>query len=288
MKGEYLMSVKLLLCTDLDRTLLPNGSQPESPGARDRFNRLATHPGVTLVYVTGRDQVLVEEAIEEYRLPQPAYVIADVGSTLYQIQLANWLHLDKWQQEISSDWKGHTHRDMRQLFSENPLLTLQPEAKQNSYKLSYFVDLNTDHEALISDMQAILGSNHLRASLIWSIDEIDNIGLLDVLPASASKSHAIEFLMQQLGYDLSNTIFCGDSGNDLAVLISPIRSVLVANASAEVRHQAEQLVMNAGHSGALYFAEGDFLDMNGNYSAGILEGVAHYMPEMIKVMGDSR
>jgi hypothetical protein len=46
--------------------------------------------------------------------------------------------------------------------------------------------------------------------------------------------------------------------------------------------------MNAGHSGALYFAEGDFLDMNGNYSAGILEGVAHYMPEMIKVMGDSR
>ncbi|MEJ2621733.1 MAG: haloacid dehalogenase, partial [Candidatus Thiodiazotropha sp.] len=34
------MSVKLLLCTDLDRTLIPNGSQPESAGAREAFKQL--------------------------------------------------------------------------------------------------------------------------------------------------------------------------------------------------------------------------------------------------------
>ena len=45
---------RLLLCTDLDRTLIPNGTQPESPRARELFKRLVSHEEVTLVYVTGR------------------------------------------------------------------------------------------------------------------------------------------------------------------------------------------------------------------------------------------
>lgn len=37
---------RLLLCTDLDRTLLPNGSEPESEQARKKFSQLAEHPGL--------------------------------------------------------------------------------------------------------------------------------------------------------------------------------------------------------------------------------------------------
>jgi len=47
---------RLLLCTDLDRTLLPNGSELESEQARKNFDQLIKHPQVTLVYVTGRHQ----------------------------------------------------------------------------------------------------------------------------------------------------------------------------------------------------------------------------------------
>ena len=273
------MPIRLLLCTDLDRTLLPNGPQAESSGARDKFSQLALQPGVTLVYVTGRDRKLVEDAIDEYRLPQPDYVIADVGSTIYQIQQHDWRHLDRWQQEISPDWAGRSHDDMHSLFSSSLLLKLQEDTKQNTYKLSYYVPLEADHKTLMSEMHSKLVNMEIRASLIWSIDELAGTGLLDVLPASANKRHAIEFLMKQLGFDLSNTVFAGDSGNDLAVLTSPIRSVLVANASADVRDEAKQMALNLGEMDALYFAHGDFLGMNGNYSAGILEGVAHYMPE---------
>ena len=273
------MPIRLLLCTDLDRTLLPNGPQAESSGARDKFRQLALQPGVTLVYVTGRDRKLVEDAIDEYRLPQPDYVIADVGSTIYEIQQHDWRHWDKWQQEISPDWAGRSHDDMHSLFSSSLLLKLQEDTKQNTYKLSYYVPLEADHETLMSEMHSKLVNMKIRASLIWSIDELAGTGLLDVLPASANKRHAIEFLMKQLGFDLSNTVFAGDSGNDLAVLTSPIRSVLVANASADVRDEAKQMALNLGEMDALYFAHGGFLGMNGNYSAGILEGVAHYMPE---------
>ena len=70
-------------------------------------------------------------------------------------------------------------------------------------------------------------------------------------------------------------MFAGDSGNDLDVLISDIRSVLVANADAETKRRAEK-----ASGEALYVAKGGYLGMNGNYSAGILEGAAHYWPEV--------
>jgi len=278
------MAERLLLCTDLDRTLLPNGPQPESPDAMLRLRQLVRHESVVLVYVTGRDQVLVENAIDEFRLPQPDYVIANVGSTIYQVEQGRWSHWQIWQQEISPDWNGLTHDEMHELFSAIPSLQLQEAAKQNEYKLSYYVSLDDDEQALMIKMQCILDRRAIRVNLIWSIDELAAIGLLDVLPAAASKRHAIEFLMAQLGFNHSNTIFAGDSGNDLAVLSSPINSVLVANASAEVRDEAQRLASDIGQAEALYFAHGGFLGMNGNYSAGILEGVAHYLPQTIKLM----
>jgi hydroxymethylpyrimidine pyrophosphatase-like HAD family hydrolase len=56
----------LLICTDLDRTLIPNGEQPESPQARPLFRQLVSHSQIILAYVTGRDKMLVQEAIAEY------------------------------------------------------------------------------------------------------------------------------------------------------------------------------------------------------------------------------
>jgi hypothetical protein len=73
-------------------------------------------------------------------------------------------------------------------------------------------------------------------------------------------------------------MFAGDSGNDLPVLASNIPSVLVANATGEVREDAVARARNAGNGEFLYLAKGGFLGMNGNYSAGILEGVFHFQP----------
>ena len=106
------------------------------------------------------------------------------------------------------------------------------------------------------------------------------MGLLDVLPASAGKRQAIEFLMQNLDYDLNETVFAGDSGNDISVMVSPIHSVLVANASDDVRIDAIKQAKANNQMQSLYIAQGNYLGMNGNYSAGILEGVAHYKPEV--------
>ncbi len=280
------MSDRLLLCTDLDRTLLPNGGQAESPGARDRFAALASLPGVTLVYVTGRHRELVQHAINEYGLPQPAYAITDVGSIIYRVEQNQWHFKSDWEVAIARDWGDKNHAELCGLLHDLTDLQLQESSKQNTHKLSFYLPLKADYKTLLSKIEARLTAHGIHASLIWSIDEAAAIGLLDVLPKRAGKLQAIEFLARQMDFEIDDILFAGDSGNDLSVLASAIPSVLVANASAEVKHAAQTQARAAEYADALYIAQGDFLNMNGNYSAGILEGVAHFHPafaEQIKV-----
>lgn len=276
------MSPRFLLCTDLDRTLLPNGAQPESSGARHYFAQLGARHDVSLAYVSGRSLELVCDAIGDYELPQPDYILADVGSSIYAPANGNWQRWQAWDRAIAPDWHGKSRADLARLFAAIEDLKLQEAHKQHTFKLSYYVSLEVDKEALLSKMQDILDREEIRASLIGSIDEPAGIALLDVLPAGATKKHAIEFLIQQQHFNPAYTVFAGDSGNDLPVLTSAIQSVLVANASEEVKREARLEADRNGLSHALYIARGGLFGMNGNYSAGIIEGLVHYIPEAIQ------
>ena len=280
------MTDKLLVCTDLDRTLIPNGPQSESPGAREHFAHLAGRPEVTLAYVSGRHRALVEKAITNYCLPIPDFVIGDVGTTIYHVgPEQQWIRQEAWEEEIAVDWAGKSHADIKLLLNGVKDLRLQERSKQNRYKLSYYVPLQSNRERLSSIINQRFEEKGIRASLIWSIDEPVGIGLLDILPARASKHHAIHALMRMHGFSYENTVFCGDSGNDLEVLASPIPAVLVANAQPVVREFALQRAETLGCERQLYIAKGRFMRMNGNYSAGMLEGIAYYHPQTLEWMG---
>ncbi len=277
---------RILLCTDLDRTLLPNGDPPESPGARERFRRVAAHDGLRLAYVSGRHRALVEEAIRDFGLPEPDYVIGDVGTTIYEVADGEWRAWPAWRNEIAPDWGGMCHGDLVELLADFDELEQQEAAKQNTFKLSYYAPEDIDHHALLQRIQSRLIGHGVKASLIWSIDDMAHVGLLDVLPERATKLHAIEFLTRYKGFDFDHLVFAGDSGNDLPVLSSRLHSVLVANARESVRREALEQSRVNGTTESLYLARGDFLGMNGNYAAGILEGLAHFHPETGEWMGE--
>ena len=280
------MLERLLICTDLDRTLIPNGPQAESVEARDHFVLLAGRPEVTLAYVSGRHRALVEEAITDYRLPVPDFVLGDVGTTIYQVgPQHDWKRQPGWEHQIAPDWGGYKQTDLQHEFVDISALRLQEASKQNVYKLSYYVPLHANRDRLSEQIGQRLDSIGVRARLVWSVDEAAGVGLLDLLPERASKYHAIEALMQEQGFSYADTVFCGDSGNDIEVLASPIPAVLVANSEADVRALARRLADESGHADQLYIARGNFMGLNGNYSGGILEGIAHYHPDIIDWMG---
>ena len=272
----------ILLCSDLDRTLIPNGAAVESPPARPRLSRLAARDEVRLAYVSGRDANLVREAITTYGLPVPDAVIGDVGASLYHVRDADWLPDRQWQETIGHDWRGRSHDDITGIL--DPLtrhgLSLQPPEKQSRYKISYFAEPSLDLERLRDTIAALLGEERIAANIICSRDEADNRGLVDILPPQANKLLAIRFLMDSLAIDDAHAAFAGDSGNDLDVLTSGMQAILVANAADDVRRLATTRAAENGWSGRLYLAAGDFLGMNGNYAAGVLEGLAHFFPEI--------
>ena len=157
-------------------------------------------------------------------------------------------------------------------------MLLQEPEKQNHHKLSYYVSLKVRQKNISDAIQKVLHQKNIQASLIWSIDEPKGVGLLDIVPVSASKYHAIEYLLLWLKLNPVQCVFCGDSGNDMEVLVSPLKSVLVANSAQNIQQQALLGVSHKGHADTLYIAQGNFDGMNGYYSAGMLEGIAHFFP----------
>ncbi|MES9937276.1 MAG: HAD-IIB family hydrolase [Sedimenticola sp.] len=273
---------RLLICTDLDRTLIPNGVQSESPQARRFFSELVSAREVKLAYVSGRHRVLVQQAIDIYNLPQPDFVIGDVGTTIYRVESPDkWHHIEAWEREIGDDWHGCSHDELKSQFSDLNDLRPQEASKQNRFKLSYYVPMHADRNRLMQVIEGRLDRLGVRANTIWSVDEPAGVGLLDLLPPRASKLHAVEFLMALQGFDNTNTVFAGDSGNDMEVLVSGVPSVLVANSQWDVKEMALRGADANGNTDAIYIAEGGALGMNGNYSAGILEGVSHYHPGIL-------
>ena len=270
----------ILLCSDMDRTILPNGDEDESPQARSVLRLLLERPEIQLAYVSGRDKHLIQKAIAEYDLPFPDYAVGDVGTTIYELLDGNWSPWETWFEEIAKDWGGLDREDLSGFLIEYDDLRLQEPEKQNRFKLSYYTDENVDGRRLTAQMQQQLSRQGLHCRIIWSVDEQRGLGLVDLLPKRASKLHAIRYLMDQKGYPKSRVVFCGDSGNDLNVLTSNIRSVLVKNAPDEVRHEAQKSVVKNRRAETLYVAQGNFWGMNGNYTAGVLEGLAHFEPDV--------
>ena len=278
---------KILICSDLDRTLIPNGYQEESAHARPAFRRLAEHPQIYLAYVSGRDSKLILDAIEEFYLPLPDYAIGDVGTTLYRVTNDHWQLSEDWSDEIGKDWKRLSREALAEFFEDMGDIRLQEPEKQTRYKLSFYTDQNIDHQRLINDIRRILKQKRVRANIIWSVDETGTNGLLDILPPRANKLHAIQFLMQQEQFSEDRTVFAGDSGNDLDVLTSGLQSILVKNAMEDVRQEAVEALSAKRMMNHLYLPEGNFWGLNGNYAAGVMEGLVHFVPETGELVAEA-
>ena len=269
----------LLLCCDLDGTLIPDGTGVESPEARPLFRRLTGHDRVCLTYVTGRHPALAEQGLRHADLPLPRFLLGDVGSSIYLRQGDGWEPLYPYWEHIAPDWQGIGNAEILALLGDIPGLRPQEPEKQAPFKASFYAAPDTDVATALAIARTRLDAEGVRANLIWSRGSDWRTGLFDVLPASADKRRAILFLRAWLKAAPDHTVFAGDSGNDLAVLGSDVPSVLVANAAQTVRDAAVGAARAADRRDRLYLARGGYRGMNGNYAAGVVEGVVHFLPE---------
>lgn len=280
----------ILLCMDMDRTVIPNGSQPESPNARPALRRLAERPEILIAYITGRRRDLIQSAVEEYDLPQPDFAAGDVGSSVYQVKGSEWMEMPDWLAMLEESWGGKDGDDIRRLWRPMDEIELQEPEAQGRFKVSFYTPDKVDRHELFRQVREQLGRMAVEANLIWSVDEAEGKGLLDILPPNADKAHALKFLTRHVGVPRDRAIFAGDSGNDLPALLSGHPAILTRNASEEVREEARRRAEELGIISNLYFAEGDSqkenlrargeTGLNGNYAGGVLEGLIHFYPHI--------
>lgn len=263
------MTLRLLLACDLDRTVLPNGPEPLAPGAMEAFAAFVNRPDIHLAYASGRDLGLIQQALQEYRIPLPQTAIGDVGTSVYRRTNGQFSIDPGWSEVIAPDWHGKTGPEIHTLLSDIDGLQLQETTKQNTFKLSYYTSADIDKTALIKQIQTILQQEHINAAVIFSIDQIAQTGLVDIIPANATKQHAVDYVRDSLGLRMDQVVYAGDSGNDLEPLTCGYKAILVHNALPSVVTEVKQQALAKGVVENVYYAQGD-------YVAGILEGLHEF------------
>ena len=262
-----------ILATDLDRTLLPNGSWRADGEAIEMFNRLTGQQGVLVVYVTGRNLSLTERAIKEFGVRYPSVLCGDVGTTIRKRDNGEWKIDHGWTarvQHASPRWDAAAIRD-----SVAGVEGLREQARehQNQFKQSYDIDLSKKEEVLAAITERVAGK--FDEVIVYSVDSQANKGLIDFLPASATKRAAVEYVAEQHDTPKGEVVFCGDSGNDIFPLTAEFSGVLVRNADDQLVENVRK-AMDENPSLKVYFAKGDFKGLSGYYTSGVIEGAYHY------------
>lgn len=262
-----------ILATDLDRTLLPNGSWKADENAINLFNKLTEKDDILVVYVTGRNLSLTENAIKEYGVRQPNILCGDVGTTIRRYEN------DKW--EFDSGWVSHVKNEspkwdalaIKEAISRIDGIREQEPEHQNQFKQSYYVE----HEKKDNILNEI--NNRIKGKfdevIIYSFDSQKGNGLIDFLPNSATKQTALEYIAKEFGIPKEEVVFCGDSGNDISPLTAGFLGVLVKNADDQLVENVKN-AMKENPELKVYFAKGNFKGLNGYYTSGVIEGAYHY------------
>ena len=262
-----------ILATDLDRTLLPNGSWPSDPDAISLFNALTQRHRVLVVYVTGRNLDLTENAINEFGIRYPDVLIGDVGTSIRTYETGGWKSHSGWDAHVmqrSPRWNAQAVRDAVVGIDG---LTEQEREHCGPFKQSYYVDHDINQAVLKAVDERV--KDRFDEVIVYSHDSQSGKGLLDFLPRSATKQTALEYVADERGVSKSDVVFCGDSGNDIFPLTAGFCGVLVRNADDQLVAGVEQAV-SANPDIRVYFAKGDFKGLNGYYTSGVIEGAYHY------------
>ena len=261
-----------ILATDLDRTLLPNGSWPVDENAIALFNEWTAKQGVLVVYVTGRNLDLTENAIREYGVRFPDILCGDVGTTIRHYEKGEWSMDLGWIEHVHTMSPRWDNQAIRRALAQVIGLREQEAEHQNEFKQSYYVD-HQNRESILAEVEGLI-SGEFDEVLVYSFDSNNGNGLLDVLPASATKQTSLEYVAKvyKAGKDV---VFCGDSGNDVFPLTAGFCGVMVRNADEQLVKQVTQAKLK-NDAIKIYHCQGNFQGLNGYYVSGVLEGAYHY------------
>ncbi|MEG4204416.1 HAD-IIB family hydrolase [Microcoleus sp. Pol7_A1] len=223
----------LLLATDLDGTFLGGSNQQRSEfyqyiqNQRDR---------ILLVYVTGRELDRISELYNDPNIPQPDYIIADVGTTIVHGETFEPISvLQDW---VAQTW-GNANEQVKALLANEPGIELQPVNPH--YRVSYYYEPEYLQPKTI---QKVIEAGF---DSILSYDIRLNNHYFDVMPKGISKGPTLLKFLAEMNFNLDDTIACGDTLNDLSLFETGLKGIAVGNSEPKLVEKI-QTMKNVYHS----------------------------------------
>ncbi|WP_433664831.1 HAD-IIB family hydrolase [Nocardia sp. CA-128927] len=203
-----------ILVTDLDGTLL-GGTDADRLRLR---NALTRHPEVTVVFATGRGIDSIREVLRDPLVPQPRWIIADVGASI--IDGSDLTPVTALESRLRAGWPGADR--VRTALQHFPALAYQEGVSQDG-RCSFHLPRTALTPELI-DAVAGLGCSWQYSANTY----------FDVLPAHANKGNALVALAEARGWSLDSVLVAGDSGNDRSMFGRGAHGVIVGNAERDL------------------------------------------------------
>ncbi|MGE8295392.1 MAG: glucosylglycerol-phosphate synthase [Pseudomonas sp.] len=231
----------MLLATDLDGTFL--AGDPED--RLSLYQTIAAHPEIKLAYVTGRSLEAVLPLLADPTLPQPDYIIADVGATL--VHGDSLQPIQPLQSVVDARWPGES-----QVAGAIEPFGLERQDVPQARRCSYFC---TPEQAANPALREI--ADELGCDLLYSAELY-----LDFLPRGVNKGSSLQALADWLELDHDQVLAAGDTLNDLSMLSASFHGVCVGQSEAAL------LDATRSHSRTLHASRPG--------CGGILEAFAHF------------
>lgn len=231
----------MLLATDLDGTFL--AGDPED--RLSLYQTIAAHPEIKLAYVTGRSLEAVLPLLADPTLPQPDFIIADVGATL--VHGDSLQPIQPLQSTVDARWPGET-----QVASAIEPFGLERQDVPQARRCSYFC---TPEQAANPQLRKV--ADELGCDLLYSAELY-----LDFLPKGVNKGSSLQALADWLELGHDQVLAAGDTLNDLSMLSASFHGVCVGQSETAL------LEATANHSRTLHASRPG--------CGGILEAFAHF------------
>lgn len=231
----------MILATDLDGTFL-GGKHADK---LKLYRLIRENKEIRLIFVTGRGMESVLPLLDDPIIPNPDYIICDVGATILNGRTLE--PIEPLQNQIESKWPGSLaiQRKLRKIKG----LKLQRVPQQR--RCSYYFDANTQ----VDEIRRLV--KDFGCEVLLSADRY-----LDVLPGEVNKGFALKALVKWLNKDSKEVLVAGDTLNDLSLFETGYKGVVVGEAEKGLVENTRRMphVFHAKLPGA----------------AGILEAIRHF------------
>jgi glucosylglycerol-phosphate synthase len=211
----------MIIATDLDGTFLGGNATQRA----ELYDLIRSRADVTLIFVTGRGIGSIRPLLEDDAIPDPDYIIADVGATV--VTGGGLEPVDPIQGAIDEAWPGRDR--VMEALSPFDFLVYQevPQERRCSFLLA--------EERRIDEIRGVV-EDELGCDVLFSAGQY-----LDVLPRGVSKGSTLLRLLEHTGLHRDRVVVAGDTLNDLSLFECDLKGIVVGEAEPELCQRVERL-----------------------------------------------